>query len=82
MPKPKNMSTPAIAAATAVAWNELAEVGMPSAELRSVGPNDLPRTFLCRGEYSIFTSTVYSDGSGFASEDDDPVKAWAMIQGH
>lgn len=72
-----------VAAPTKVKWNERAKVGMPPPELRNImiGSNEVPRTFLCRGEWSIFTSTVYADGSGFESEAEDVVQAWAVIEG-
>lgn len=70
-----------IATSTKVKWNEIEKVGIPSKELRSVG-NGLPRTFLCRGQYSIFTSMMFDDGSGFADADHDEVIAWAVIDGY
>lgn len=72
-----------IYAPTKVKWNERSKVGFPPKELwtMQVGPNTVHRTFLCRGEWSIFTSTVYSDGSGFEAEREDIVQAWAVIDG-
>lgn len=74
---------PKVGEPSRVKWNEIARVGMPSAELQNypVGPNVVPRIFLCRGEWSIFTSRMHSDGSGFDQEDDDVVQAWAIIDG-
>lgn len=66
---------------TKVKWNEIAKVGMPPKELRFIGVNEVERTFLCRGEYSIFTSPVFGDGSGFVDEGDDTVQAWAIVDG-
>lgn len=71
----------ALAAPTKVSWNEIAKVGMPSREVRSQGLNNAPRTFLCRGSWSIFTSTMFADGSEFVEEDLDTVMAWAIIDG-
>lgn len=70
-----------IASASKVKWNEIQAVGLPTDDLRFVGENKVPRTFLCRGEYSIFTSAMFNDGSGFADELDDPAKAWAVVEG-
>ena len=72
-----------IAAPTQVKWNEIAKVGLPPEALRSysVGSNAVPRTFLCRGEWSMFTSRMHGDGSGFEDEADDTVQAWAVIDG-
>jgi len=74
---------PQIGVPTKVRWNEIAKVGMPPDDLRFYpnGPNLVPRTFLCRGEWSIFTSRMYSDGSGFSEEDGDGATAWAIIDG-
>ena len=68
---------------TKVRWNEISKVGMPPPELRtySIGPNLVSRTFLCRGEWTLFTGRVHADGSGFQGEDDDVVQAWAVIDG-
>ena len=66
---------------TKVKWNVIQEVGLPAKGLRIVGDNEMPRTFLCRGEYTIFTSFMFSDGSGFAEEDQDKTVAWAVIDG-
>lgn len=66
-----------VGAPTKVKWNEMARVGRPPVDLRtvSIGPNAVPRTFLCRGEWSIFTSCMHDDGSGFAEESNDVVQA-------
>jgi hypothetical protein len=73
-----------VTAPTKVKWNEIIEVGMPTVDLRTVkvGPHEQPRTFLCRGEWSIFTSPLHFDGSGFVAEESDVVKAWAIIDGY
>lgn len=77
------MSHAAIKPANKIKWNEIAAVGRPPRELRTyvAGACEVPRTFLCRGQYSLFTSTMHEDGSGFADEKDDPVQAWAVIDG-
>lgn len=69
--------------ASKINWNEIEKVGRPTRELRiqEIGKCKVPRIFLCRGEYSIFTSTMFEDGSGFADEENDPAKAWAVIDG-
>ncbi|TXH00080.1 MAG: hypothetical protein E6R08_01185 [Nevskiaceae bacterium] len=74
---------PRVGEQTKVKWHEIAQVGTPPLELRSyaVGPNVVPRIFLCRGEWSIFTSRMHSDGSGFEQQEDDVVQAWAIIDG-
>lgn len=69
------------AAHTKVQWNEVAKVGLPPADMRVHGAPERPRTFLCRGGWSLFTSRMHDDGSGFESETDDPVQAWAIVHG-
>lgn len=71
---------PALQRTTIVRWNEISAVGMPPLELRTC-PTGAPRGFLCRGGYSIFCSFMFDDGSGFMDEQDDPVEAWAVIEG-
>lgn len=66
---------------TKVAWNEIEKVGRPSREMSTM-ENGAPRTFLCRGEYSIFVSTMFDDLSGFAEEGEDKAQAWAVIEGY
>lgn len=64
---------------TKVKWHEISKVGMPPLALRKFGINNMDRSFLCRGDYSLFVSTVYEDGSGFAQQEDDQAIAWALI---
>lgn len=70
-----------IAVPTKVKWNEISEVGMPAKALAGLEEGAVPRTFLCRGEWSIFTSTMFNDGSGFADAQADAAVAWAVIEG-
>lgn len=65
---------------TSVNWQEIAEAGMPPAALRKK-ENGLDRTFLVRGEYSLYTAHVFADGSGFDADTDDTPVAWAAIVG-
>lgn len=71
--------TPKIAPPTKVRWNYIDKVGTPPRELCTIGETQIPRTFLCRGHYSLFTSTLFDDLSGFTDQGDDPVVAWAVI---
>lgn len=70
-----------IASPTKVKWNEIAEVGMPTKAMAGLEEGAIPRTFLCRGEWSIFTSTMFDDGSGFTDAETDAAVAWAVIEG-
>jgi hypothetical protein len=70
---------------TKVKWNEIEKVGYPGPELRT-NSNGAPRTFLVRGEWSLYTAFVFNDGSGFDTgggdgAPDDAAKAWAIIDG-
>jgi hypothetical protein len=67
---------------TKVKWHEIATEGMPPKEIRLYA-NGVDRTFLVRGEWSIYTAYVYSDGSGFDTPEhnSDTAIAWAVIDG-
>lgn len=49
--------------------------------MAGLGEGAVPRIFLCRGEWSIFTSTMFDDASGFTAAETDQVVAWAVIEG-
>lgn len=67
---------------TKVKWHEIAKVGMPPKEVR-LNENGVDRTFLVRGEWSIFTAYLFNDGSGFDSPEysSDSAVAWAIVDG-
>lgn len=70
---------------TPVIWHEIKKVGMPTKEDRTmtVGRDELERTFLIRGEYSITAACAFPDGSGFELDEYcyDIPQAWAIIDG-
>lgn len=68
---------------TAVQWNQIAEIGYPPAELWLTGPSggEGPRKFLVRGVYTLDCAYMHSDGSGFNTDMDEPVVAWAVVEG-
>jgi hypothetical protein len=69
-------------AITKVKWQNISKVGMPTKELRFIDENQqVQRTFLLKGEYSISIGWVFSDGSGFETDSDDKPLEWAIIEG-
>lgn len=71
---------PAKPRVTKVQWHYIAEVGYAPKELR-VRDTGAARSFLVKGDWSLFVAYLFQDGSGFDTDEADCALAWALVEG-